>query len=137
MPLRKPTKEEVQFIAFMIREGKGNINDRWRETLMVAPMDDGNTGSLLLYPDGNITTGTTFGHTLFEVEFKDADRVAVVANRELSVHAGRAATMAIAAATVLDALHEAVGVLPAHAGHPYFSRREELRVLGIEQLVAR
>src|SRR5689334_6691412 len=86
MPLRKPTKEEVQFIAFMIREGKGNINDRWRETLMVAPMDDGNTGSLLLYPDGNITTGTTFGHTLFEVEFKDADRVAVVASLNLDQH---------------------------------------------------
>ena len=79
MPLRKPTDQELRFVAYMIREGKGELSARWSETLMVAPMDDGGTGSLLLYPDGRIHAGRTFGRTLHEVEFKDADHVAVVA----------------------------------------------------------
>ena len=86
MPLRKPTEEELRFIQFMIREGKGKISPRWSETLMVGPMDDGGMGSLLLYPNGKIIAGRTFGRTLFEVEFKDADHVAVIASLNLDQH---------------------------------------------------
>jgi hypothetical protein len=86
MPLRKPTDRELRFIAYMIREGKGKINPRWSDTLMVSPMDDGNMGSLLLYPNGKITTDRIFGSTLFELEFKDADHVAVVASLNLDQH---------------------------------------------------
>jgi hypothetical protein len=83
MPLRKPTQEELRFIDFMIREGKGKIHPRWSENLMVAPMDEGGTGSLLLYPDGKINPKRTIGITLFELEFKDADNVPVVASLNL------------------------------------------------------
>jgi len=88
MPLRKPSEQELRFIAYMIREGKGKgkVKDYWSETLMVAPMDDGGMGSLLLYPDGKIVTGRTFGRMLHEVEFKDADHVAVIASLNLDQH---------------------------------------------------
>lgn len=86
MSLRKPTNEELRFIEYMIRQGKGKISVNWSETLMVGPMDDGGMGSLLLYPDGKITPGRTFGTTLHEVEFKDADRAAVVASLNLDQH---------------------------------------------------
>lgn len=86
MPLRKPTDNELQFIAFMVREGNGNADAPDLETLMVVPMDDGGMGSLLLYPSGSILAGRQFGRTLFEVEFKDADRVPVVASLNLDQH---------------------------------------------------
>jgi hypothetical protein len=86
MPMRKPTDQELKFIDYLIQEAKGKISVRWSETLTVAPMDDGGMGSLLLYPEGKITTGRTFGRTLSEVEFKDADGVAVVAALNLDQH---------------------------------------------------
>ena len=86
MPLRKPTDSEVRFIAYMIREGKGNIHPRWSETLMVAPMDEAGMGSLILYPTGKMTPSREFGSTLHEIEFKDADHVAVVASLNLDQH---------------------------------------------------
>lgn len=86
MSLRKPTGRELSFITYMIREGKGKISARWSETLMVAPMDDGGMGSLLLYPEGKIVAGKIFGRTLHEIEFKDADNVAVLASLNLDQH---------------------------------------------------
>lgn len=86
MSLRKPTDLELRFIAYLIREGKGKINARWSETLLVAPMDDAGMGSLLLYPEGKVTANRTFGSTLHEIEFKDADHVAVVASLNLDQH---------------------------------------------------
>ncbi len=86
MPLRKPTDEEIRFIAYMIREGKGKIRADWSASLMVGPMDDGGMGSLLLYPEGKIVGGRTFGRTLHEVEFKDADHAAVVASLNIDQH---------------------------------------------------
>lgn len=86
MPLRKPSEQELRFIAYMIREGKGKIAAHWSENLQVAPMDDGGMGSLLLYPEGKIIPGRAFGRTLHEVEFKDADHVAVVASLNLDQH---------------------------------------------------
>ena len=86
MPLRKPSEQELRFIAHMIREGKGKISAHWSDFLMVTPMDDGGMGSLLLYPEGKIVTGKTFGRTLHELEFKDEDHVAVVASLNLDEH---------------------------------------------------
>lgn len=83
MAMRKPTDKELRFIDFMIREAKGKIQPRWSEKLMVAPMDDANMGSLLLYPEGKIIPGRDFGRMLYEIEFKDADRVTVVASLNL------------------------------------------------------
>jgi hypothetical protein len=79
MPLRKPSELELQFIAYMIREGKGKMRANWSDSLMVAPMDNGGMGSLLLYPDGKVIDGRRFGRTLHEVEFRDVDHVTVVA----------------------------------------------------------
>lgn len=86
MPLRKPSEHELRFIAFMIRESETKMNDAWKQTLMVSPMDDGGMGSLLLYPEGKIISGRKFGRLLFEVEFRDADGVAVIASLNLDQH---------------------------------------------------
>ena len=86
MPLRKPTNIEMRFIAYMIREGKGNFKTNWSDKLMVAPMDDANMGSLLLYPEGSVNPDRIYGSTLYELEFKDADRVTVVASLNLDQH---------------------------------------------------
>jgi hypothetical protein len=83
MPLRKPTVQELRFIDYMIREGKGKVREGWSESLMVTPMDDGGMGSLILYPDGKITAGRNFGRMLFDVQFKDADNVDVIASLNL------------------------------------------------------
>ncbi len=86
MPMRKPTEQELRFIDYMIREGQGKIHKGWSENLMVAPMDDGGMGSLLLYPHGEAKQGREFGRTLFDIEFKDADNVPVVASLNLDQH---------------------------------------------------
>ena len=83
MPLRKPSSEELRFIAFLIREGKGKVSAHWEESLMVSNMDDGGMGSLLIYPEGKIVDGRLFGRVLHEVEFKDADNIPVVASINL------------------------------------------------------
>ncbi|RZL02645.1 MAG: hypothetical protein EOO89_28740 [Pedobacter sp.] len=86
MPLRKPSPEELRFISFLIREASTKIASKWEDSLMVTSMDDAGLGSLLLYPSGKIVNDREFGRVMFEVEFKDADNVPVVASLNLDQH---------------------------------------------------
>jgi hypothetical protein len=78
MTLRAPTINELQFLEFMIREAKLQLPNNWKEKLKVSSMDEGNMGSLLLFPDGINVPRREFGHTVFEHNFKDKDRKEVV-----------------------------------------------------------
>lgn len=61
MPMRKLTAAEERFLEFMIEEADMVLPKNWKQLMWVTPMDNGNMGSLMLYPDGMQTQKRDFG----------------------------------------------------------------------------
>jgi hypothetical protein len=81
MPLRKLSQEEERFLQFMVDKASLPLPADWKQTIRVKPMDDGGMGSLLLFPDGTEESqDRAFEKTIAEHEFKDADRIDVLAS---------------------------------------------------------
>jgi hypothetical protein len=83
MPSRKILPAEEVFLTFMVNRAALQLPDNWKEALMVKPMDEGGMGSLLLLPEGKEMPGREFGKTVFEYQFKDEDRITVLASLNL------------------------------------------------------
>jgi hypothetical protein len=83
MPLRKLTTAEEGFLEFMIGQANIRVPSDWKETMMVSPMDDAGMGSLMLFPRGDVKPNRSFGRTALEFQFKDKDRIDVLASLNL------------------------------------------------------
>lgn len=81
--VRKPTTKEIQLISFLAEKSGLHLPNDWSEKLIVKPMDDGNMGSLLLFPDGKFDEKRTFGNQNSEFLFKDLDQVDVIVSLNL------------------------------------------------------
>ncbi|MBD8388715.1 hypothetical protein [Dysgonomonas sp. BGC7] len=75
---REPTEKEKKLINLLIKRSTISYNRNWNKPLLVSPMNDGNMGSLFLYPKGYDFELRKFGWQISELEFKDIDGVNVV-----------------------------------------------------------
>ena len=81
MRLRKPTIAEQRLLSTLVSKATSLILPvNWNETLQVQSMDDGEMGSLQLFPQGLVTENRTFGETVSECQFTDADGTQVLAS---------------------------------------------------------
>lgn len=83
MPLRKLTAAEERFLEFMISQANIKVPADWKDTMLVSPMDDAGMGSLVLFPRGKTDANRSFGRLAAEFQFKDTDRVEVLASLNL------------------------------------------------------
>jgi hypothetical protein len=83
MPLRQLTKGEETLLSYLVSQSTIKIGSEWKTNLLVAPMDDGGMGSLLLFPEGKHREHRRFGQTVAEYQFKDADGIDVLASLNL------------------------------------------------------
>ena len=51
---RIPTKQEEQLIELLVHKSSLEMSEDWKNDLLVCPMDDGEMGSLYLFPQGKI-----------------------------------------------------------------------------------
>jgi hypothetical protein len=80
---RKPTIEEERLLELLINKSITPIQKNWKEGLLVRSMDDGEMGSLRLYPNGEINKDLIFGKQVSELQFIDLDSVNVIASLNL------------------------------------------------------
>lgn len=77
---RKPTIQEERLLELLIKKSSLILPDNWKENLLVRPMDDGDMGSLYLFPNGEIIENRILGEQVSEVQFTDLDGVEVIAS---------------------------------------------------------
>jgi hypothetical protein len=80
MPLkiRKPTDLEIKLLEILIKKSSLKFIN-WKDNLMVEPMNDGNMGSLSLFPNGVCQQEKGHIKQISEYQFTDADGVIVSA----------------------------------------------------------
>lgn len=78
--MRKLFPNEERLLLYLIQNASATFSEKWKDSLLVKPMDDGGMSSLLLFPDGEIYTNRSFGKCVSEIQFKDADNVEVIAS---------------------------------------------------------
>ena len=78
--IRRPTKEELSLIKYLLRESNVHLNADWNETLFVRELDDGGLGSLELYPNINILNQRSYGKTRSEHQFLDDEGIPILAS---------------------------------------------------------
>ena len=59
---RKPTVQEFKLIECLIEKASISLSSNWKDKLIIQSMDDGQMGSLHLYPDGNILKKCILGN---------------------------------------------------------------------------
>lgn len=77
---RIPTKQEEQLIELLVHKSSLKIPEDWKNGLLVCPMNDGEMGSLYLFPRGKIAKGRKFGKQVSEFQFTDTDGIEVIAS---------------------------------------------------------
>lgn len=77
---RIPTKKEEQLVELLVHKSSLEIAEHWKNGLLVCPMNDGEMGSLILFPQGKIVENRKFGKQVSEFQFVDADGVEVIAS---------------------------------------------------------
>lgn len=77
---RKPTVQELKLIELLVEKASINLSPNWKNKLIVQSMDDGQMGSLQLYPDGDITKKRFFDKCVSEYQFNDTDGIVVIAS---------------------------------------------------------
>ncbi len=77
---RKPTIQEIYILELLIKKGSLNFSHSWKKDLLVYPMDDGEMGSLYLYPLGKEKSGVSSSEFVSDYQFKDKDGVDVIAS---------------------------------------------------------
>lgn len=79
--LRKASFQEELLLEFLIEKASTNISNNWKSQLLVASMNDGEMGSLYLYPtQDSISNQRKFGSQVSECQFKDKDGIMVSAS---------------------------------------------------------
>ena len=77
---RIPTKQEEQLIELLVHKSSLEMSEDWKNGLLVCPMDDGEMGSLYLFPQGKINESRKLGRQISEFQFTDIDGVEVIAS---------------------------------------------------------
>jgi hypothetical protein len=77
---RKPTLQEEKLLELLVKKSSITIPENWKDGLLVCPMDDGEMGSLYLFPQGKLIEGRILGGQVSEFQFTDLDKVAVIAS---------------------------------------------------------
>ena len=72
---RIPTKQEEQLIELLVHKSSLEMSEDWKNGLLVCPMDDGEMGSLYLFPQGKINESRKLGRQISEFQFTDIDGV--------------------------------------------------------------
>lgn len=80
---RKPTHQEMRLLELLISKTSMTLPANWKENLLVRPMEDGEMGSLIIFPDGILDEKRIFGEQISEFQFKDQDGVDVIASLNL------------------------------------------------------
>ena len=81
--IRKLTIQEEKLLELLVNKSSVKIQANWKEGLMVRPMNDGEMGSLYLYPQGNFEERRLFGKQVSDFQFQDIDGVEVIASLNL------------------------------------------------------
>ena len=68
---RIPTKQEEQLIELLVHKSSLEMSEDWKNGLLVRPMDDGEMGSLYLFPQGKINESRKLGRQISEFQFTD------------------------------------------------------------------
>ena len=82
---RIPTKQEEQLIELLVHKSSLEMSEDWKNGLLVRPMDDGEMGSLYLFPQGKINESRKLGRQISEFQFTDIDGVEVIASLNVDV----------------------------------------------------
>lgn len=77
---RKLSLSEEKLIEFLIKKSSFKFGKNWKKNILVCSMDDGDMGSLQLFPKGVQDVHRTFGQQISEHHFKDKDGVDVIAS---------------------------------------------------------
>lgn len=81
--IRKPTIQEEKLLEFLVKKSSVTIPENWKDGLMVLPMNDGEMGSLYLFPKGDIVDDRRFGKQVSDFQFTDIDEIEVIASLNL------------------------------------------------------
>ena len=77
---RKPTGQEERLLEILVKKSSKVIPKNWKEGLLVRSMDDGEMGSLYLFPEGKIIENRVFGEQVSDFQFTDLDGIEVIAS---------------------------------------------------------
>lgn len=77
---RKPTIQEERLLELLVKKSSIAIPENWKDGLLVCPMDDGEMGSLYLFPQGKVIEGRVLGEQISDFQFTDLDGVEVIAS---------------------------------------------------------
>lgn len=80
---REITFEEKRLLDALIKKSSLKLSEDWDKNLLVAPMADGEMGSLYLFPTGKINMKRKFGNQVSEIVFKDKDGIDVITSLNL------------------------------------------------------
>jgi len=80
---RKPTFDEERLLELLIKKSSMTLPENWKENLFVREMNDGEMGSLYLFPNGEIKEGRILGKQVSEFQFTDRDGIEVIATLNL------------------------------------------------------
>lgn len=79
MECRRPNNQEIKLLDILINKSNKQISTDWKSKILVRSLEDGNMGSLELFPNGNIIKARFFGNQISEFKFKDIDGIDVIA----------------------------------------------------------
>ena len=82
---RKPTQQEIKLIEFLATKGGINLSPQWKDKLMVIPLEDGNMGSLSLFPMGLTDRRPHLAKIISDYQFTDEDGVEVLVSLYVDV----------------------------------------------------
>lgn len=82
-PFREPTEAERRLLSVLFSKCD-ECSPEWLSSVLVSSMDDGGMGSLKLRLQSDIEADPKFGRRAAEVQFADADGIAVIASLNLS-----------------------------------------------------
>ena len=77
---RKPTLQEENLLKTLISKSTIAFSEDCLDGLLVRPMDDGDMGSLYLFPKNQIANNRILGEQVSDFQFTDLDGVEVIAS---------------------------------------------------------
>ncbi len=83
---RKPTIQEERLLELLIKKASIVLPNNWKDKLLVRPMDDGDMGSLYLFPNGEIIENRILGKQVCEFQFTDLDGIEVIASLNIDTN---------------------------------------------------
>jgi len=80
---RKPTIQEEKLLELLVKKSSLILPDNWKDNLLVRSMDDGEMGSLYLFPKGIMIEDRVMGEQVSDFQFTDSDGIEVIASLNL------------------------------------------------------